>query len=367
VKKFRAAVIGRTGRGNYGHSLDVVWLAVPDVELVAVADDDPAGLAAAVKRLKVDRGFADYRKLLDEVKPDVVSIAPRWLDCHAEMALACLERGIHVYMEKPFCRTLAEADAIVAACERTHTKLATAHQTRYSPRVDVAKRLIADGKIGKVLEYRGRGKEDRRGGGEDLWVLGTHIMDLIRNFGGHPQWCFARITQDGHPVGKSDVAEGAEGIGPLAGDDVRAVYGMPDGSTAHFASQRNAGRKRSRFALQIFGTDGVIEIAPGHMKPTVKLLADPAWSPLDAAAPWVEVTTAGINQPEPIAEGGLPAGNVLAISDLLAAIRENRDPRGNAYEARGNTEMIVAALASHVAGGPVSLPLADRGNPMAAL
>ena len=54
------------------------------VTLVAVADDNPEGLAAATKRLKLDRGYADYRTMLDREKPQFVAVAPRWLDRHPE-------------------------------------------------------------------------------------------------------------------------------------------------------------------------------------------------------------------------------------------------------------------------------------------
>src|SRR5688572_26877161 len=84
-ERFRAAVIGRTGRGNYGHSLDKVWRTIPDVELVAVADDDSDGLSQAAARLKLDKSYADYRTMLDREKPDVVCIAQRWIDKHHEM------------------------------------------------------------------------------------------------------------------------------------------------------------------------------------------------------------------------------------------------------------------------------------------
>ena len=113
------------------------------------------------------------------------------------MILACAERGIHVFCEKPLAPDLAACDAIVAACERSHVKLAIAFQTRYSPRYERAKELIRSGAIGEVLEIRGRGKEDRRGGGEDLLVLGPHIMDLFRDLLGEPAWCFARVTEQG--------------------------------------------------------------------------------------------------------------------------------------------------------------------------
>jgi predicted dehydrogenase len=166
---YRAAVIGRTGKGNYGHGLDIAMMNQPKLTLVAVADEDPKGRADAAKRLKVDHAYADYREMLDREKPQFVAVAPRWIDCHREMIVACAERGIHVFSEKPLAPTLADCDAIVSACERAHTKLAIAFQTRYSPRYERVKELIASGAIGEVLELRGRGKEDRRGGGEDRW------------------------------------------------------------------------------------------------------------------------------------------------------------------------------------------------------
>lgn len=365
-KTWRAAVIGRTGRGDYGHGLDQVWRDVPGVELVAVADDDKAGLAGTLARLQVQRGFADYRQMLDEVKPDVVSVAARWIDQHRDMVLACAERGVHIYLEKPLCRTLAEADEMVTACERTHTRLAIAHQTRYSPKIKIVQELIASGKLGRVLEYRARGKEDARGGGEDLWVLGTHVMDLIRAFGGQPTWCFGTVTADGHPIGKADVKEGNEGIGPLAGDAVRAMYGMPGDATAYFASQRQAMGKPSRFGLQIFGTSGVVEILTGYL-PSVKFLPDGAWSPGRSGVPWQDVSSAGIESAEPLADGGAAAGNVLAAKDLLASIEENRQPIGSIYEGRGAMEMIVGVFESQRVAAPVALPLANRQNPLTML
>lgn len=364
--KLRVGIIGRTGRGNYGHGLDTVWLEVPEAEIVGVADDDKAGLAAAVKRLGGPPGFADYRRMLDEARPDVVSICPRWIDRHHEMALACAQRRIHMYLEKPFCRTLSEADEIVAACERSHVKLAIAHQTRYSPMIPVVRQLIHEGRLGRLLELRGRGKEDRRGGGEDLWVLGTHILDLMALFAGNAQWCFASVLQDGRPIASGDVVQGNEGIGPLAGDSISAVYGMADGVRAYFSTRRNAAGRLSRYGMQIFGTEGILEVATGYL-PAVKYLPDPSWSPGRSGAAWQDVSTAGIAQPEPLSDKGLPGANLRAVLDLLAAIREDRQPQASVYTARAATEMIVAVFASRLAGGPVDLPLTQRGNPLSRL
>ena len=116
--KLRVGVIGHTGHGDYGHGLDIVWQRLPQTETVAVADADEAGLAAEQKKLGLATGFRDYREMLRTAKPDLVAICPRFIDEHAEMVLAAVESGAQgIYVEKPICRTPAEADRIVAACE----------------------------------------------------------------------------------------------------------------------------------------------------------------------------------------------------------------------------------------------------------
>ena len=119
-ENYRVAVIGHTGRGNYGHGLDTVWKDVAKTTLVAVADADADGLTKATQRLGDSiKGFADYRTLLKEMKPDLVSIAPRWLDQHHAMTLAAIDSGVKgIYLEKPMCRSLTEADAMVTAATR---------------------------------------------------------------------------------------------------------------------------------------------------------------------------------------------------------------------------------------------------------
>jgi predicted dehydrogenase len=365
-EKYRVAVIGRTGKGDYGHGIDSVWREVENTEVVAVADENPAGRAAAAQRTGAKTSYADYREMLDKEHPQIVGIGPRWIDQHQEMILACVERGCHIYMEKPFCRTLEEADSIVAAVERKHVKLAIAHQARYSPMVPVVKRLIAEERLGKVLEIRARGKEDRRGGAEDLWVLGTHMFDLMRNFAGNATACQATLLQDGRPVTKADVGEGNEGLGPLAGDAVDARYTFPNGINGYFASHRGMAGSPSRFGLQIFGSKGIVEILSGFL-PSVKFLPDASWSPGRSGIQWVSVSSNGIGKPESLKDTGLHGGNVAAVKDLIAAIEEDRAPLGNVYEARGATEMILAAFESHRLQGPVAMPLQNRKHPLTLL
>jgi predicted dehydrogenase len=198
-----------------------------------------------------------------------------------------------------------------------------------------------------------------------LWVLGSHIMNLIHYLGGEPTWCFARVELGGEPVRKEHVKQGNEAIGPLAGDSVTALYGLASGATATFGSRKGLGGGKGRFGLQIYGSQGVVEVltSTGSL-PSVQFLADPAWSPGRSGAAWQPVSTAGIGQPEPLADA---SGNIAAVKDLFKAIEEDRQPECSVYEGRTTIEMIAAVFESHRLGRPVNVPLKTRESPLTLL
>lgn len=358
-KKYRVGIIGRTGKGDYGHGIDTVWKMVPDCEVVAVADENPAGLEAAQKRTDAPKTYADYREMLDKEHPEIVGIGPRWIDQHEELILACVDRGCHIYMEKPFCRTLAEADRIVEAVERKHVKLAIAHQTHYSPIIPVVKKLIEGDGLGTILEIRARGKEDRRGGAEDLWVLGSHMLDLMRVFAGEAIRCSATVRKQSKPVVAGDVYEGNEGLGPLAGDSLNAMYEFDSGIVGYFGSRQNVGGNPARFGIQIFGSKGVVEFLSGYL-PSVHYLADPGWSPGRSQANWVPVSSNGVGKPETITMGSNEHGNAVAVKDLIDCIENDQIPGCSIYDGRATVEMILAIFESHRTGKMVEIPLTER-------
>jgi len=366
MAKYKVAVIGSTGRGDYGHGLDIVWQKFDDCEVVAVADQDDAGRQKALTRTCAARGYADYREMLDKERPHIVAVCPRWTDQHRDIVLACAEHGCHMYMEKPFCRTLGEADEMIQACEMRHLKLAVAHISRYSPQLDVIRRLIQAGEIGDVLEIRARGKEDNRGGAEDLWVLGTHVLDLMRAFGGNPESCFGSLHINGQRVTREHVHPGNEGLGPMAGDRVDAMYRFQSGITGYFSSQKGAGGTPSRFGLRILGSKGMIDHASGYANPAF-LLNDAGWGLSKESGNWKTITSSGIDKPEPITVSGYDGGNPAAARDLIEAIEQDRQPKCSMYTARGAIEMVLAVFESHRLNAPVNMPLDCRENPLGLL
>ncbi|MFY8074005.1 MAG: Gfo/Idh/MocA family protein [Pirellula sp.] len=366
-RKYRVGIIGATGRGDYGHAVDVPFTKLPNVQIVALADANPKGLSQAIERLKPQNSYTDYREMLSKESLDLVAICPRWIDQHFEMLMACAKANCHVYMEKPFCRTMIECDQVRKEFEDRKLKLAIAHTAQYSPVLDVAMELINDGAIGQVLELRGRGKEDHRGGAEDMWVLGSHIFALMRTFAKRdPASCVAQVTQNGEPIRKEHVVEGNEGLGPLAGDHVQVMYTFNDGVMGYFGSRKAMAASPSRFALQVFGSKGILEIESGYLA-AAHLLRDGSWSSGRSGKNWERVTSAGVGKPEPIKAGSYEDGHLAAIKDLMLAIEQDRAPKCSLTDAIGITEMILGAFESQRVGQRVLLPSKTREHPLTLL
>ncbi len=364
-RRIRVAVIGHTGHGDYGHGLNTMWLGIPDADIVAVADPDTKGLAATIKILGDVRGYDDYRKMLDAVKPDVVAIGMRHVDQHCEVALAAIEAKVRgIYMEKPFCRSPDEADKILTAAGSHNTKVAIAHRNRYHPVLPVVKQLIQEGALGRVLEYRARGKEDTRGGMLDLWVLGSHLVNLVHFFAGRPKSCSATILVDGRLATRADAIPGGEAIGLMAGNEVHARFEMENGTPAFFDSIVKAGNAAAGFGLQIIGTEGVIDLRIDR-EPLAQLRRGSPFHPVTETQAWVPISSGGIDVPEPIEKLEQQVSrHWLAGHDLLQAIEENRAPLCSASDAAITIEMITAVSTSHLQNGArVELPLPSRDNP----
>ena len=156
--------------------------------------------------------------------------------------------------------SLKEADAIVELIERHQIKLCMAHPCRYSSAFLQMKRMVGNGEIGRPLTIYGRGKNDHRGGGEDLMTLGTHILDLEAFFFGDPESVRAEVLYEGKPVGRGDTCETIEPLGPTAGDDIFAAFRFPGGVRGLFESRRglvtDPRKQKTRMGIAVIGTKG---------------------------------------------------------------------------------------------------------------
>jgi predicted dehydrogenase len=169
----------------------------PRGELVAAANWRPQSLAALAERHGIPRTTTDWRELAGDPAVDAVVIGtPNAL--HAPQAIACLEAGKHVLVEKPMARSLEEAEAMNAAAGRSAASLMIAHCWRFHPDVQALRGRIERGELGRVVKTRGYGVHAGSGpegwfvdrelaGGGALVDMGVHAIDTARYLLGDPK------------------------------------------------------------------------------------------------------------------------------------------------------------------------------------
>jgi predicted dehydrogenase len=357
-KVYRAAIIGRTGAGDYGHGYDQIFQGLADVSVEAIADADATGLQKAAARSGAKRPHRDFREMLDKERPELVCIASRQPDCHKEMALAASEVCRGIFMEKPFTETLAAADAILAAAGKRQVKILVAHNRRYTSEFLRAKALLEQGLIGRVRLIQIHGKQDSRAGGEDLIVLGTHDFDFLRFCFGDPLWCSASVTVGGRDITAGDVRRGHEPM-LVAGDTVHATFAFARNPVAHWGSVTTGDRWNTKFsdrenwAFEIHGTKGILAYQSGF---GFAWLDSPFLAHRNDAVRWQEL-------PAP-ADWHVPEHLSHPIRNLVHAIETDTAPVCSGDDGRWAIEMVAAVYQSQKGRARMSFPLTDRRNPL---
>ncbi len=178
-KNLRAGVIGL---GFMGRNHLRAYGELDGVEVVAVADANEEVLQKAV-RGRTPRPYRDYRRLLDEEAPDLLSIAvPTGL--HHEVAMAALEAGVHILVEKPIASSVRQGKEIAEAARRRGLKATVGHVERFNPAVTELKRVLDEGDLGRVYQAQARRVGPFQERTRDVGVardLATHDLDAMRH------------------------------------------------------------------------------------------------------------------------------------------------------------------------------------------
>jgi len=178
----RVALIGL---GAMGRNHLRVLSELESADLVAVCDQDAEAVAHASRKHPV-AGFTSLAELLDRERLDaaVVAVPTRY---HKEAGLAVLERGLHVFIEKPIATDLDEGRALVAAARRAGRVLAVGHIERFNPAVRELKRRVAAGEIGRLYQLQARRQGPFPARIRDVGVvidLATHDLDVMHHLAG---------------------------------------------------------------------------------------------------------------------------------------------------------------------------------------
>ncbi len=188
-KTIRVGFIG-TGGNARGHIR--AMMAIEGVEVAAFADPSPQSLDQALQVAgRPVPTFADYQQMLDAVPLDAVVIStPHTL--HYQQVITCLERGLHVQVEKPMACSSAEARAILQKQQETGLVVLIGYQRHYEPRFRWVREQIREGALGRITyiqafqgqnwlrNTRGKWRQvPELSGGGQLNDSGSHLVDIL--------------------------------------------------------------------------------------------------------------------------------------------------------------------------------------------
>ncbi len=203
-KAVRVAVIGA---GNMGRHHVRNYAELPDAELVGLADINPDSGKMAAEYGATH--FVDYKKMIDTLKPDAVSIAvPTPL--HLEVGSYVIERGIHCLIEKPIAYSVKEADTLIGLAEKHQVVFTVGHIERYNPVIQAIKTILDNktlGKITSIVCQRVGGFPTVEPKTDVIIDLAVHDIDIMNYLlGRHPDALYSHGSRTHHSQ-KIDSAE----------------------------------------------------------------------------------------------------------------------------------------------------------------
>ena len=349
TSKLRVGVIG----AGIGATHLAAYSKIPRVEIVALAglDDDRVRRVAA--EYNVPQTYREYEHLLASPNIDAVSIClPNIL--HAPVALAALEAGKHVLVEKPLARNPSESQQMVDAAAASERILMVSFDKRYRGDVQWVKNYIDSGALGRI--YYAKAHWMRRigiprlgswfvskeqAGGGPLIDLGVHVLDMALYLMGEPRaiaasantyaefgprgqkgWVREQFTNENNPYEVEDLAT--------------AFVRLENGATllleASWATHSSAA---DDFGVTLYGTEGGVEIFVhnyGHEN-TVRVFTDVQGVPTDLTPH--------------IPKGD---GHLQVITRFVEAILDVKTPSPSAEEGRQRVNLIDTCYRSAAAG-----------------
>ncbi|KIL49853.1 Gfo/Idh/MocA family protein [Jeotgalibacillus soli] len=189
--------IGMIGLGNISTYHLQPYMAHPHVRVTAFCDLNQSRLEEKGLKFGVSELYTDYRELLEKSDVDAVSICT-WNNSHAEIAIAALEAGKHVLVEKPLSMNVEEAEAIEEAVRRTGKLLQVGFVRRYGDNTAILKTFLDAGDLGEIYYAKascirrlgnpgGWFADKSRSGGGPLIDLGVHMIDVCWYLMGRPK------------------------------------------------------------------------------------------------------------------------------------------------------------------------------------
>ena len=321
-KHYKVGIIG-CGRIATAHAK--AYQAIDSTQIVAAAEPDPERRAKFGETYNVVSFYDNYREMLDGEALDIVSICT-WPPHHSEMTVAIAESDVKAILcEKPMALNLGEADQMLAACEKSDTKLAIGHQHRFDSQVSQVMELIKGNAIGELQWVFGYCNS------KDLLSNGTHVVDLIRYFADDSpvEWVLGQIDR---PTDKIDFGHRVEHNAIGHWQFANGIRGfIEQGEIAP-----------PGYAFQLCGTAGIISVnsPPGYRLQVITKNGE------------LDIVLEDVNPHQ------------AEIEELLAWIEGGKPHRSRGKSGRATMEVLMAIMESSRLRQTIHLPLETLESPL---
>ena len=322
------------------------------LEIAAVCDVLPEAMETLLAKHGLEndgsiRRYTDYKEMIEAERPELAAIATE-SGSHAEIALHCIEHGVHVIVEKPMAMSMDDADAIVEAAEKRHVKVCACHQNRFNPAVQAARKALEEGRFGRLSHGSVHVRWNRNKGYYDqapwrgTWAQDggcmmnqcIHGVDLLRwMLGDEVDEVYAQTARQFH-----DYLE-CEDVG-------MAVVKFRGGALATIEGTTNVYPRNLEETLYLFGENGTVKIG-GTSTNNIDVWQFADHRPEDDGLRGLQEATSNV----------YGNGHTALYRDVLEAIAQDRPPYIDAKAGRRALEMILAMYQSAATGMPVKLPL----------
>lgn len=346
------ALIG-CGRVSPNHIVAATKNNLEIVGLCDISKDAVYELKEKCPLIKNVKFYRDYKKLLEEQKPELVAIATE-SGKHAEIALDCINAGCNVIIEKPIALNIKDANRIIEAAERMGVKVAANHQNRFNASIQKIREAVEEERFGRIFHAttqirwsRGesyykqaawRGTWEMDGGA--LMNQCIHNIDLLNwMLGEEPVEVIAMTDNLNHSY-----IEG-EDIGLAIVRYKNGAYGVVEGTVNVYGGDMEE-------ALCIFGENGTVK-ADGTLNNIIE-----NWRFADEKDD-EEAVKQEFSVPVNHIYG---KGHTPLYADMIDAIENDRKPYVDMYAGKNALELVLAICKSSYEKKAVKLPLEDAST-----
>ena len=324
------------------------------LNIVAVCDVLPEAMENLLAKHGLEQDtsikrYTDYKKMLAENEITLVSIATE-SGIHAEIALHCIDCGVHVIIEKPMAMSMQDAEEIIRRSEEKGIKVSACHQNRFNVAVQELRRALEGGRFGRLSHGS------------------IHVRwNRNENYYTQAPWR-GTWAQDGGCL-MNQCIHGIDLLRWMMGDEVEEVYGVTKQQFHDYLQCEDVGMAVVKFKNGAVGTiEGTTNVYPRNLEETLYLFGETGtvkiggtstnnidvWNFADESA--ADEKNKGLQEATANVYGN---GHTSLFADVIEAIEQDRKPYVDAVAGRNALEMILAIYKSQKTGMPVKLPLTD--------